>query len=149
MSLFDTVSKDIMVAMKAHYRVALDALRNLKKLFLEARSLPGSTGELSDTDALALVRRLVKQGRDAAALYTEQGRPDLAEAELGQVEVMERYLPRQLSQEELDDFVGQLIAELGATSMRDMGRVMGQATQRLAGRAEGSMVAATVKRLLS
>ena len=95
------------------------------------------------------MRRLVKQGRDAAALYTEQGRPDLAEAELGQVEVMERYLPRQLSQEELDDFVGQLITELGATSMRDMGRVMGQATQRLAGRAEGSMVAATVKRLLS
>ncbi len=149
MALFDTVSKDIMAAMKAHDRVALDALRNLKKLFLEARTSPTSNGELSDEEAIALVRRLVKQGRDSAALYTEQGRADLAQDELAQVEVMERYLPRQLSQEELDQFVSQLISELGATSMRDMGRVMGQATQRLAGQAEGSLVAATVKRMLS
>ena len=138
-----------MAAMKAHDRVALDALRNLKKLFLEARTSPTSNGELSDEEAIALVRRLVKQGRDSAALYTEQGRADLAQDELAQVEVMERYLPRQLSQEELDQFVSQLISELGATSMRDMGRVMGQATQRLAGQAEGSLVAATVKRMLS
>lgn len=149
MSLFDTVSQDIMSAMKAHDRTALDALRNLKKLFLEARTSPACHGDLSDDEALALVRRLVKQGRDAAALYAEQGRADLAQAELSQVAVMERYLPRQLSPDELEQFVSRLIAELGATSLRDMGRVMAQATQRLAGQAEGSLVAATVRRMLS
>lgn len=149
MSLFDTVSQDIMSAMKAHDRTALDALRNLKKLFLEARTSPDCHGDLSDDQALALVRRLVKQGRDAAALYTEQGRADLAQAELSQVAVMQRYLPRQLSPDELEQFVSRLIAELGATSLRDMGRVMAQATQRLAGQAEGSLVAATVRRMLS
>lgn len=149
MDLFDRVSEDIRTAMKAHDRAALDALRNVKKLFLEARTAPGSDGTLTDEQALTLIRKLVKQGKESAALYAAQGRADLAEAEEAQVRVIEAYLPQALSEEELERQIGALIAELGATSPRDMGRVMGQATRRLAGVAEGAAIAAMVKKLLA
>ena len=126
--LFDQVSKDIIAAMKAHDKVALETLRNIKKVFLEAKTAPGANDTLEDADALKLIQKLVKQGKDAAEIYTQQGRADLAEAELAQVKVMETYLPKPLSDEELTEAIKQIIAEAGATSMKDMGKVMGIAS---------------------
>lgn len=147
--LFDQISHDIISAMKAKDKVRLTALRNVKKLFLEARTAPGAGDELSDEAALKILVRLAKQGRDTAALYTAQNRPDLADEELAQVAVVEQYLPRQLSPAELEAELSALIAELGATGPQDMGRVMGVATKRLSGRAEGRAISAEVKRLLA
>ena len=109
--LFDQVSKDIIAAMKAHDKVALETLRNIKKVFLEAKTAPGANDTLEDADALKLIQKLVKQGKDAAEIYTQQGRADLAEAELAQVKVMETYLPKPLSDEELTEAIKQIIAE--------------------------------------
>lgn len=147
--LFDQISHDIISAMKAKDKVRLTALRNVKKLFLEARTAPGAGDELSDEAALKILVRLAKQGRDTAALYTAQNRPDLADEEFAQVAVIEQYLPRQLSPAELEAELSALIAELGATGPQDMGRVMGVATKRLSGRAEGRAISAEVKRLLA
>lgn len=147
--LFEQVSKDIVSAMKAKDKVRLAALRNVKKLFLEARTAPGAGDELSDEVALRILAKLAKQGKDTAALYREQGRPDLADEEAAQVAVIEGYLPSQLTPEELTAELTTIIAELGASGPQDMGRVMGVATKRLSGRAEGRAVSAEVKRLLS
>ena len=146
--LFDQVSKDIIAAMKAHDKVALETLRNIKKVFLEAKTAPGANDTLEDADALKLIQKLVKQGKDAAEIYTQQGRADLAEAELAQVKVMETYLPKPLSDEELTEAIKQIIAEAGATSMKDMGKVMGIASKALSGKAEGRAISAKVKELL-
>lgn len=148
MSLFEQVSKDIVAAMKAKDRVRLDALRNVKKLFLEAKTAPGANDELTDADALKIMQKIVKQGKDSAAIYTEQNRPDLAEAEIAQVKVIEEYLPKQLSAEELKEKLQDIIAEVGAEGPKDMGKVMGVATKQLAGLAEGRAISATVKELL-
>lgn len=148
MSLFEQVSKDIVAAMKAKDRVRLDALRNVKKLFLEAKTAPGANDELTDADALKIMQKIVKQGKDSAAIYTEQNRPDLAEAEIAQVKVIEEYLPKQLSAEELKEKLQAIIAEVGAEGPKDMGKVMGVATKQLAGLAEGRTISATVKELL-
>lgn len=148
MSLFEQVSKDIVAAMKAKDRVRLDALRNVKKLFLEAKTAPGANDELTDADALKIMQKIVKQGKDSAAIYTEQNRPDLAEAEIAQVKVIEEYLPKQLSAEELKEKLQAIIAEVGAEGPKDMGKVMGVATKQLAGLAEGRAISATVKELL-
>jgi hypothetical protein len=148
MSLFETVSADIVTAMKSRDKVSLEALRNVKKAFLEAKTAPGANDTLSDETALKLIQKLVKQGKDAAAIYTEQARPDLADAELAQVAVMERYLPKALTDEELTDALRAIIAELGAQGPKEMGRVMGVATKQLAGRAEGRAISAKVKELL-
>lgn len=149
MSLFDQISKDIIAAMKAKDKVRLEALRNIKKVFLEAKTAPGANDELTDDAALKILVKLSKQGRDAAALYTEKGRADLAEEEAAQAVVIESYLPKQLSADELEREVQALIAETGAASMKDMGRVMGLASKKLAGRAEGKAISEVVKRLLS
>lgn len=146
--LFEQISKDIVVAMKAKDKVRLMALRNAKKYFLEALTAPGAGDELSDEQALKILSKLVKQGRDTAKLYEEQNRPDLAEEEMGQVSALEAYLPKALSAEELESELKQIIAEVGATSAKDMGKVMGLATKRLAGRAEGKAISAKVKELL-
>ena len=146
--LYDQVSKDIIAAMKAHDKVALETLRNIKKVFLEAKTAPGANDTLEDADALKLIQKLVKQGKDAAEIYTQQGRADLAEAELAQVKVMETYLPKPLSDEELTEAIKQIIAEAGATSMKDMGKVMGIASKALSGKAEGRAISAKVKELL-
>ena len=105
MDLFDKVSEDIKNAMKAKDKVALETLRNVKKCFLEAKTAPGANDTLTDADALKIMQKLVKQGKDSASIYEQQGRADLAEAELGQVRVIERYLPKQMSAEELESFL--------------------------------------------
>ncbi len=149
MSLFDKVSEDIKTAMKAKDKVALETLRNIKKVFLEAKTAPGANDTLSDEDALKLIQKLAKQGKDAAAIYVEQGRQDLADEELAQVKVMENYLPKQLSPEELEAALKEIIAQAGATGLKDMGKVMGLATKQLAGVAEGRAISAKVKELLN
>jgi uncharacterized protein YqeY len=149
MSLFDQVSKDIIAAMKAKDKVRLEALRNIKKYFIEAKTLPGAHDELSDADALKILAKLSKQGRDSAALYTEKGRADLAAEENAQADVIESYLPKQLSPEELEQEVKAIVAETGASSMKDMGKVMGVASKKLAGRADGKAISAVVRRLLA
>lgn len=149
MDLFEKVSKDIVAAMKAKDKVRLEALRNVKKYFLEAKTAPGASDVLTDDAALKILAKLAKQGKDTAALYTEQGRADLAAEELGQVAVIEEYLPQPLSAEELETAVRAIIAEVGATSPKDMGRVMGMASKQLAGKAEGRAISELVKRLLA
>lgn len=149
MSLFDQVSKDIIAAMKAKEKVRLQALRNIKKLFIEAKTAPGANDELTDEAALKILAKLAKQGRDTAQLYTEQQRPDLAEEEMNQVAVVEAYLPQQLTEAELEAALREIIAETGANGAKDMGKVMGVATKRLAGRAEGRAISAKVKAMLA
>lgn len=149
MDLFEKVSKDIVAAMKAKDKVRLEALRNVKKYFLEAKTAPGAGDVLTDDAAMKILAKLAKQGKDTATLYTEQGRADLAAEELGQVAVIEEYLPRPLSAEELEAAVRSIIAEVGATSPKDMGRVMGVASKQLAGKAEGRAISELVKLLLS
>ena len=148
MTLFEQVSKDIVAAMKAKDKVRLETLRNSKKVFLEAKTAPGANDTLTDDAALKIMQKLVKQGKDSATLYTEQGRADLAEAELAQVAVIETYLPKQMSAEELEAALKAIIAEVGAEGPKDMGKVMGTATKKLAGLAEGRAISAKVKELL-
>lgn len=147
--LFDQISKDIVVAMKAKDKVALEALRNIKKVFLEAKTAPGSDGELTDEAALKIIQKLAKQGRDVATLYTSQNRQDLADAELAQVEVIERYLPQPMTEEEIEFAVRNIIAQTGAQSIKDMGKVMGIANKQMAGKAEGKTISEIVRRLLA
>ena len=148
MDLFERISEDIKNAMKAKDRVALETLRNIKKVFLEAKTAPGANDTLTDEAATKIIAKLVKQGRDAADIYVQQGRQDLAEAELAQVKVMEGYLPKQLSEEELTAALKEIIAQVGATSPKEMGKVMGVASKQLAGKAEGRVISAKVKELL-
>lgn len=149
MSLFDQISNDIKEAMKAKDKVRLETLRNVKKVFLEAKTAPGANDTLTDDAALKLIQKLVKQGKDSAEIYKGQGREDLAEGELAQVAVLEVYLPKQMSEAELEAALKEIIAEVGATSAKDMGKVMGTATKRLAGQAEGRAISAKVKEFLS
>lgn len=148
MDIFEKVSKDIIAAMKAKDKMRLEALRNVKKYFIEAKTAPGANDTLDDATALKILSKLAKQGRDTAALYTEQGRPDLAEEEAAQAAIIEEYLPKALSADELEAEVKAIIAEIGASSMKDMGKVMGIASKKLAGRADGKAISALVKQLL-
>ena len=148
MDLFDQISNDIKEAMKAKDKVKLETLRNVKKFFLEAKTAPGANDTLTDDAALKIMQKLVKQGKDSAAVYEQQGRADLAEAELAQVKVIEAYLPKQLSAEELEARLKEIIARTGATSGKDKGIVMGVASKELAGLAEGRAISAKVKELL-
>lgn len=148
MDLFERVSEDIKTAMKAKDKVALDTLRNIKKVFLEAKTAPGANDTLSDADAIKIVQKLTKQGKDAAEIYVQQGRQDLADAELAQVKVMEVYLPKQMTPEELEAALKEIIAETGAAGAKDMGKVMGVASKKLAGLAEGRVISAKVKELM-
>ena len=124
------------------------ALRGVMKYFIEAKTAPGANDELTDEAALKILAKLAKQGRDTAAIYTAQSRQDLVEEELAQVAVIEEYLPKQLTADELRAELQGIIAEVGATTARDMGRVMGVATKKLSGRAEGRAISAMVKELL-
>ena len=148
MEMFDRISNDIKDAMKAKDKVRLETLRNIKKVFLEAKTAPGANDTLTDDAAMKIMQKLVKQGKDSATLYNEQGRADLAEAELAQVAVIETYLPKQMSAEELEAALKTIIAEVGAEGPKDMGKVMGTATKKLAGLAEGRAISAKVKELL-
>lgn len=149
MSLFDQVNEDMKAAMRAKDKVALAAIRNMKKLFLEAKTAPGSNDELSDEAAQKIVQKLVKQGKDAAAVFVEQDRQDLADDELAQVEVLSRYMPKQLTAEELDAAVREIVASVGAEGPKDMGKVMGAASKQLAGKAEGRAISEKVKEVLA
>lgn len=147
--LFEQISADIVTAMKSRDKVSLEALRNVKKYFLEAKTAPGANDELTDEAATKIIQKLVKQGKDSAAIYESQNRADLAEAELAQVAVMEKYLPKALTDEELTAALRNIIAETGAAGPKDMGKVMGVATKQLAGKAEGRAISAKVKELLN
>ena len=149
MDLFERVSEDIKNAMKAKDKVALETLRNVKKFFLEAKTAPGANDTLTDADALKIMQKLVKQGKDSAAIYVQQWRQDLADVELAQVAVIEKYLPKQMSAEELEVELKVIIAQVGATGPKDMGKVMGIASKALAGKAEGRMISEVVKKLLN
>lgn len=135
--------------MKAKDKVRLEALRNIKKVFLEAKTAPGANDTLEDADAMKILQKLAKQGHDSAELYAWQGRQDLADAELAQVAVIEGYLPQPLTAEEIEAAVRDIIAQTGAQSVKDMGRVMGVASKQLAGRADGKSISEAVKRLLA
>jgi uncharacterized protein YqeY len=134
--------------MKAKDKITLESLRNVKKFFLEAKTAPGANDTLTDADALKIIQKLVKQGKDSAGIYAEQGRQDLADAELAQVKVLETYLPKQLSDEELEVVLKEIITETSASSAKDMGKVMGVASKKLAGLAEGRAISTKVKELL-
>ncbi len=149
MTLFDQVSKDIIAAMKAKDKIRLEALRNIKKYFIEAKTAPGANDMLDDAMALKILAKLAKQGRDTAALYHEQQRPDLAAEEEAQAKIIEEYLPQALSAEELEAAIAAIIKELGVTSLKDMGKVMGVASKRLAGRADGKAISSMVRQILS
>lgn len=149
MSLFETINADIKAAMLARDKVRLEALRGIKKEFLEAKSAPGAGGELNDEAAMKVLVRMAKQRRESAEIYSEQNRPDLAEAELAEAAVIDGYLPTALTPEELEAELAAIIAEVGAASSADMGRVMGVATKRLAGRAEGRAISAKVREMLN
>lgn len=149
MDLFDQVSNDIKEAMKAKDKVRLETLRNVKKFFLEAKTAPGANDTLTDEAALKIMQKLVKQGKDSAQIYIAQSRQDLADAELAQVAVIETYLPKPMSAEELEAGLKALIAEVGATGPKDMGKVMGVASKTFAGRADGRVISETVKKLLA
>lgn len=149
MTLFDKVSEDIKEAMKARDKVRLETLRNIKKVFLEAKTAPGANDTLEDADAFKILQKLAKQGRESARTYTDNGRQDLADAELAQAAVIEEYLPKQLGEDEIEADVRKVIADTGAQSMKDMGKVMGIVSKQLAGRADGRAISAVVKRLLA
>ena len=146
MSLEQQISKGIMEAMKAKDTVRLSALRNAKKYIIEAKTAGPEIAELPDADVLKIISKLAKQGTDSAAIFSEQ---NLASEELAQVAVFQEFLPRQLTPEELTAEVKALIAEVGATSMKEMGKVMGVASKRLAGRADGKDISAKVRELLA
>ena len=148
MTLFNQISEDIKAAMKARDKVRLETLRNIKKVFIEAKTAPGANDELDDAAALKIIQKLAKQGRETARTYTDNSRQDLADEELAQVAVMEEYLPKQLSPEEIENAVKDIIAQTGATSMKDMGKVMGMAGKLLAGKADGKAISTIVKQLL-
>ena len=147
--LFEQVSKDIVAAMKAKDKVRLEALRNIKKVFIEAKTAPGANDTLDNAVALKILQKLAKQGNDSAALYKSQNRADLAEAELAQVAVIESYLPKPLSLEEIETAVKDIISQTGATSIKDIGKVMGASNKQLAGRADGKTISDIVKKLLA
>ena len=149
MNQFDKVSDDIRKAMLARDKVRLEALRGAKKEFLEAKTAKGANGDLSDEKAVAIIVKMVKQRKESAKIYIENNRSELAESELAEAAVLEEYLPRQLSEEELEAELRAIIAETGASSMKEMGKVMGVASKRLAGRADGRAINAKVKELLS
>ena len=149
MTLYDQISEDIKAAMKARDKVRLETLRNIKKVFIEAKTAPGANDTLADADAIKIIQKLAKQGREAAAIFSQKGRQDLAEGELAQVAVIEGYLPPQLSEAEIEIAVREIIAQTGATGMKDMGKVMGMASKHLAGKADGRAISNIVKRLLA
>lgn len=149
MSLQTKVMDALKEAMKAKDTIALESLRAIKSAILLAKTEAGAAAELAEEEELKLLQKLVKQRKDSAALYAQQGRSDLAEPELAQVAVIEKFLPKQLSEAEVTEAVKAIIAEVGATSAKDMGKVMGVATKQLAGKTDGKVISAIVKSLLA
>uniref|UniRef100_A0AB33J6K2 GatB/YqeY domain-containing protein n=1 Tax=Prevotella sp. GTC17254 TaxID=3236794 RepID=A0AB33J6K2_9BACT len=148
MPLFEQISEDIKNAMKARDKVRLNTLRNVKKVFLEAVTAPGANETLEDADALKIITKLAKQGKETAKTYIDNNRQDLADEELAQVAVLEEYLPKQLSEAEITKAVQAIITSTGAQGMKDMGKVMGIASKQMAGKADGKIISQIVKGLL-
>jgi uncharacterized protein YqeY len=149
MNLFDQISNDIMEAMKARDKEKLEALRGIKKVMIEAKSAAGATGELTDQDCLKIISKLAKQGNDSATIYKEQGRDDLYEQEIFQVKIFEAYLPVKMTDADLTAAIQSIITETGASGIKEMGKVMGMASKKLAGLADGKDISDKVKALLS
>ena len=149
MNLFDTISGDIKAAMLARDKVRLETLRGVKKEFLEAKTAKGGDGELSDDAAMKILVKMHKQRKESAAIFSQQNRQDLSENELAEAAIIEEYLPKQMTEEELTAALKEIIAQTGASSAKDMGKVMGVATKQLAGKAEGKAISAKVKELLA
>ena len=145
----DTINNEIKKAMLAKDKVRLEALRGIKKELLEAKTAKDAADELSKETVIAILQKMVKQRKDSAQIYIEQGRNDLAEVEVEQYTVIQEYLPAQLSPEELEDAIKKIIANTGATSMKEMGKVMGVASKELAGKTEGRLISEMVKKLLT
>jgi hypothetical protein len=148
MSLTEKISIDLMNAMKAKDKIVLEAIRAAKTAFILAKSEKGSDYILSMDEELKIIQKLVKQRRESAAIYKEQNRPDLYEREVAEADVLEKYLPAKMSEEELQKIVKGVIDRVGAKSPADMGKVMGVATKELAGKADGKEISAIVKKLL-
>ncbi|MBQ0115258.1 MAG: GatB/YqeY domain-containing protein, partial [Bacteroidales bacterium] len=149
MAIFDNVSAGIKAAMLARDKVRLGALQGIKAELLLIKTQPGNNGEVSDENALKALVRMVKQRKESAAIYAEKKRQDLADEELAQAAVIEEFLPKQMTDEELTAAIQDIIKSTGASSMKDMGKVMGIATKQLAGRAEGKVISTKVRELLA
>jgi uncharacterized protein YqeY len=149
MALFEQVSEGIMAAMKAREKEKLTALRNLKKVMIEVRTSKGAGSELTDDESLKIIQKLVKQGKESAEIYLKQNRNDLYEEEMSQVKVLEIFLPEQISGDKLTAIIADVILLTGATSIKDMGTVIGFASKELAGKADGREIAAKVREMLS
>lgn len=149
MDLFELISNDIKKAMLAKEKDKLETLRAIKKEFLEAKTAKGAGGELPNELAEKILQKMVKQRKGSAEIYAQQNRADLADKELLEVGFIEDYLPKQLSQAELETLLQELITQLGASSAKDMGKVMGAASKMFAGRAEGKVISDLVKKLLN
>jgi uncharacterized protein YqeY len=149
MNLFDKISDDIRLAMLARDKERLEALRNVKKVLIEAKTAKSGSEELSDDTALKAIAKLVKQGRDSAEIYKQQNRMDLYDPEMAQVKILESYLPKQMDDEELTAVIKAIIEKTGATSIKEMGKVIGIASKELAGKADGRLISEKVKSLLA
>lgn len=149
MELEKQIQSDMVAAMKAHETVRLAALRGIKAAILLAKTSEGGNGEVTDADVVKIIQKLVKQRKESAEIYSQQNRPELAENELAEASAMEVYLPKQLSEAEVEEELKKIIAEVGACKPSDMGKVMGTATKKLAGQADGKLISTIVKRLLS
>ncbi len=149
MNLFDQISEDIRLAMLARDKERLEALRNVKKVLLEAKTAKSGAEELSDDAAIKAIARLAKQGRDSAEIYKQQNRMDLHDPEMAQVKILEGYLPTQMGDEELTAAISAIIEKTGATSIKEMGKVMGIASKELAGKVDGRLISDKVKSLLA
>jgi uncharacterized protein len=149
MNIFDQINEDIRSAMLARDKERLEAVRNIKKVPLEAKTAKGGNEELPDDVAIKAIMKLAKQGRDSAEIYKQQNRPDLYEPEMAQVKIYDTYLPKQMSDEELTVAIKAIIAQTGATSIKEMGKVIGLASKELSGKVEGKLISEKVKALLS
>jgi uncharacterized protein YqeY len=149
MSLEQQVMAQMKDAMKAKDEATLRGLRAIKAEIIKAKTEPGANGEVTQDGELKLLQKLVKQRKDSLEIYQKQNRPDLAQKEEEEIAVIEKFLPKQLSEEELKEALSKIIAETGASSSADMGKVMGVATKQLAGKADGKAISATVKELLA
>ena len=148
MNLFDKISDDIRLAMLARDKERLEALRNVKKVLIEAKTAKSGSEELSDDTAIKAIAKLAKQGRDSAEIYKQQNRIDLYDPEMAQVKILESYLPKQMDDDELTAAIKAIIEKTGATSIKEMGKVIGAASKELAGKADGRMISEKVKNLL-
>lgn len=149
MTLEQQIQEDIKAAMKARDSVAMNAVRAVKGEILLFKTAEGGSGEVTDEDVLKMIRKLVKQRRESAEQYVAAGRKELADNELAEATVIEKYLPKQLSEAEVEAKVKEIIAALGATSLKEMGKVMGAANAALAGQADGKTISGIVRKLLS